>query len=103
MGDLRDLKDLNKRVCLSALTLEPHTVDIPFADSREREFFIDNLLVQIHSIIEMIVADWPRAMGLRIPVSRRRLQNGPHAAGSEAQGSPPSSSLLLSSLELRDT
>ena len=29
----------------------------------EREFFIDNLLVQIHFVIEMILVDRPRAMG----------------------------------------
>jgi len=29
---------------------------------REREFFIDNLLVRIHFIIEMILEDWPCAM-----------------------------------------
>ena len=32
--------------------------------AREREFFIDNLLVRIHSIIEMIVVDRPCAMGI---------------------------------------
>ena len=36
----------------------------------EREFFIDNLLVRIHLIIEMILADRPCAMGVRIPFSR---------------------------------
>ena len=30
----------------------------------EREFFIDNLLVQIHSVIEMILLDRPCAMGV---------------------------------------
>ena len=30
----------------------------------EREFFIDNLLVQIHFIIEMILVDRPCAMGV---------------------------------------
>ena len=29
-----------------------------------REFFIDNLLVRIHIIIEMILVDRPRAMGV---------------------------------------
>jgi len=28
----------------------------------EREFFIDNLLVRIHLIIETILMDWPCAM-----------------------------------------
>ena len=32
--------------------------------AREREFFIDNLLVRIHLIIEMILVDRPRAMGV---------------------------------------
>ena len=31
---------------------------------REREFFIDNLLVRIHLIIEMIIVDRPCAMGV---------------------------------------
>ena len=31
---------------------------------REREFFIDNLLVRIHLIIEMILVDRPCAMGV---------------------------------------
>jgi hypothetical protein len=31
---------------------------------REREFFIDNLQVRIHLIIEMISVDRPRAMGV---------------------------------------
>ena len=30
----------------------------------ERDFFIDNLLVRIHLIIEMILVDMPRAMGV---------------------------------------
>ena len=30
---------------------------------REKEFFIDNLLVRIHFIIEMILVDQPCAMG----------------------------------------
>jgi len=32
--------------------------------SREREFFIDNLLVRIHLIIEMILVDRSCAMGV---------------------------------------
>ena len=36
----------------------------------ERESFIDNLLVRIHVIIEMILADRPCAMRVRIPFSR---------------------------------
>jgi len=32
--------------------------------TREREFFIDNLLVQIHLIVEMILLDRPCAMGV---------------------------------------
>jgi hypothetical protein len=30
----------------------------------ERELFVDNLLVRIHSIIEMILVDRPCAMGV---------------------------------------
>ena len=33
-------------------------------NKKEREFFIDNLLVRIHLIIEMILADRPCAMGV---------------------------------------
>ena len=33
-------------------------------DLREREFFIDNPLVQIHLIIGMILVDRPCAMGV---------------------------------------
>ena len=33
----------------------------------ERDFFIDNLLVRVHWIIEMIVVDPPCAMEVRIP------------------------------------
>ena len=32
---------------------------------REREIFIDNLLVRVHCIIEMIVVERPCAMGVR--------------------------------------
>jgi hypothetical protein len=32
--------------------------------SGEREFFNDNLLVRIHFIVEMILVDRPRAMGV---------------------------------------
>jgi hypothetical protein len=31
--------------------------------NREREFFVDNLVVRIHFIIEMILVDRPCAMG----------------------------------------
>ena len=37
---------------------------------RWREFFIDNLLVQIHLIIEMVLEDQPCAMGVWIPLFR---------------------------------
>ena len=33
-------------------------------DHRERKFFIDNLLVRIHFIIEMALVDRPCAMGV---------------------------------------
>ena len=35
---------------------------------RERDFFIDNLLVRIHLIIEMILVDRPCAMGFWLNV-----------------------------------
>ena len=34
------------------------------AEVLEREFFLDNLLVRIHLIIEMILVDRPCAMGI---------------------------------------
>ena len=34
----------------------------------EREFFIDNLLIRIHLIIEKILVEWPCAMGVQIPI-----------------------------------
>ena len=34
------------------------------AACREREFFIGNLLVRVHWIVEMIVVEWPCAMGV---------------------------------------
>jgi len=36
----------------------------------QREFFIDNLLIRIHFIIEMILVDRPCAMGVWIHFSR---------------------------------
>ena len=36
----------------------------------EKDFFIDNLLVQIHLIIEMILVDRPCAMGVWIFFAR---------------------------------
>jgi hypothetical protein len=35
-----------------------------FFSEREKEFVIDNLLVRIHLLIEMILVDRPRAMGV---------------------------------------
>ena len=35
-------------------------------DPEEREFFIDNLLVRIHLIIDMVLVDRPDAMGVWI-------------------------------------
>jgi len=35
------------------------------AKGGEREFFIANLLVRIHLIVEMILADWPCAIGVK--------------------------------------
>ena len=45
---------------ICALLLSP-------SPQREEEFFIDNLLVRIHLIIEMILVDRPCAMVVRIP------------------------------------
>jgi hypothetical protein len=41
------------------VSIDPYSVTYLFS---EREFFIDNLLVQIHWIIEMILVDRPCAM-----------------------------------------
>jgi len=43
----------------------------------EREFFIDNLLVRVHLIIEMILVDRPCAMGVGTPhnLSRQQVQH----------------------------
>jgi len=41
-----------------------HPRDRPGSASREREFFIDNLLVRIRLIIEMSLVDRPCAMGV---------------------------------------
>ena len=38
--------------------------DAPRDATVEREIFIDNLLVRVHWIIEMIVVEWPCAMGV---------------------------------------
>ena len=48
-----------------ALTVwvEPRALD-PSEVLPEGEFIIDNLLVRIHLIIEMILVDWPCAMGV---------------------------------------
>ena len=45
------------RISLEGLSGAPETLN-------EREFFIDNLLVRIHLIIEMILVDRPCAMGI---------------------------------------
>jgi len=53
-----------------------HVTDPPLgehsvsATRMQREFFIDNLLVRIHLIIEMILVDRPCATGVCIPFSR---------------------------------
>jgi hypothetical protein len=45
--------------------VERHTCRVMnLADPREREFFIDNLLVRIHLIIEIILVDRPCAVGV---------------------------------------
>jgi len=39
-------------------------VPTPPLEARQREFFIDNLLVRIHLIIEMLLVDRPCAKGV---------------------------------------
>ena len=46
----------------------------PETGGAEREFFIDNLLVRIHLIIEMILVDRPCAMGVLIPFFQQVVQ-----------------------------
>ena len=65
-------KELSLSLCLSlslsyassAMGYAKPIVDNAYKREREWEFFIDNLLVQIHVIIEMILVDWPCAMGV---------------------------------------
>ena len=56
-------------LCTSCFTLNPPpslkhrpSMGARAAGTREREFFIDNLLVRIHFSIVMILVDWPRAV-----------------------------------------
>ena len=51
---------------------------------RERNFFIDTQLVRIRVVTEMILADRPHAMGVRIP--EMILANRPHAMGDDFGG-----------------
>ena len=61
-----------KMNCLEACSLRRNDSDktgsgdsIPRQRAREREFFIDNLLVRIHLIMsQMFLVDRPRAMGV---------------------------------------
>ena len=39
-------------------------LNFPLERERERDFFVDNLLVRIHLTIQMILADQPCAMGV---------------------------------------
>jgi len=59
---------------------------------KEREFFIDNLLGQIHFIIEMILVDRPCAMGFRVHFSRKPyiyLPRRPQRPRRNSSSSPP--------------
>ena len=60
-GGLGRREGVQERWCLS-----PH----PPTLNPEREFFIDNLLVRIHFIIEMSLVDRRCAMGVCIPSCR---------------------------------
>ena len=51
----------------SARMVEPGEFQREHLPPRETEFFIDNLLVQIHLIIEMISVDRPCAMAFEFP------------------------------------
>ena len=54
------LTPLSTQVAIRLLRSTVVPQDLP----SEKEFFIDRLLAQIHSIIEMILADRPCAMGV---------------------------------------
>ena len=47
----------------------------------ERDFFIENLMVRIHLIIEMILVDRPCAMGVRIAYASGVKGSGCRVAG----------------------
>ena len=70
--------------CRPVPTLIPHLrtlITIPHLTTlitREREFFIDNLLVRIHLIIEMIIVDRSCAMGACICFFRQPYIYLPH-------------------------
>jgi len=52
-------------VLRAVVDLDFHESDLARRDlQREREFFVDNLLVRIHLIIEMILVDRPCVMGV---------------------------------------
>ena len=55
------------------LSTGPHISRQSQRSFREREFFIDNLLVRIHLIIQMILVDQPCAMGGWIPFSMQPI------------------------------
>jgi len=72
----------------SSHSLEAHNLTLPIPEDEEhnlprverllseveREFIIDNLLVRIHLIIEMILVDRPRAMGVLSEVAYRLIR-----------------------------
>jgi len=47
------------------IVVSVHACDLPQLE-REREFFVDNLLVRIHLIIETVLVDRPCTMGVLI-------------------------------------
>ena len=86
----RSLSATDGVVTFSAVLAEfpATTLQVPVPRYKlEREIFIDNLLVRVHWIIEMIVVEWPCAMGVGTPdfqvalylPSQKRLQVIPRA------------------------
>ena len=55
---------VNLRMAGVNLTLARAAIVDQVPAAREREFFVDSRLVRIRLIVEMILVDWPCAMGV---------------------------------------
>ena len=61
--------DIDWLTCATSL-VSGSKVSLALTVQRERDLFVDNLLIRIHLMIEMILVDWLCAMGVWIPFSR---------------------------------